>query len=239
MDAHIHHDLPGPQVLAADGALLAHGDYHDVRLLAEGREVLGAGVAEGDGGVFAVQHHGGGLAHHKASAHHHGPLAGEGHLIILQDFKARLCRAGRVADGAVGEDPGQRAVGDAVDVLFRGQCGADGAVIELLGQRAEEQTAVDGRVCVDLRDHVQQLLLRGIFGQEELLYLHADLAAAGQDAFLVGKIVRAGTHPHHGQRGGDAPRFQCRAPGGVCFVHGGHHRRAFQDRCHHITPPVV
>ena len=86
---------------------------------------------------------------------------------------------------------------------------------------------MDGRVCVDLRDHVQQLFLRGIFGQEELLHLHADLAAAGQDAFLVGKIVRAGTHPHHGQRGGDALGFQLLAEQSVALVHGGHKRRTF------------
>ena len=94
----------------------------------------GAGVAEGDGGVFPVQHHGCGLAHHEAAAHDDGPPAGEGDIVEFQDLKTGLRRAGRVADGSVGEDTGQRAVGDAVNVLFGRECGADGPVIKLSGQ---------------------------------------------------------------------------------------------------------
>ena len=150
VDAHIDHDLAFAQAVAADEALPPHGNDHDVGLFAEGGQVLGAGIAERHRGVFAVQHHGGGLADHEAAAHDHGPPTRERHLIILQDLQTGLCGAGRVADGGVGKHTGQRTVRDAVDVLFRGQRRADGAVIELPGQRAEEQTAMDRRVCVDL-----------------------------------------------------------------------------------------
>lgn len=136
MDAHIHDDLTGPQMLCADEAHLAHGHHHNIGLTADIGQVLGAGIAEGDGGVFPIQHHGCGLANHEAAAHDDGPLAGEGNVVEFQDLKTGLRRAGRVADGSVGEDAGQRAVGDAVNVLFGRECGADGPVIKLFGQGA-------------------------------------------------------------------------------------------------------
>ena len=232
MDAHIHDDLTGPQMFCTDKAHLAHGHHHNIGLTADIGQVLGAGVAEGDGGVFPVQHHGCGLAHHEAAAHDDGPPAGEGNVVEFQDLKTGLRRAGRVADGSVGEDTGQRAVGDAVNVLFGRECGADGPVIKLFGQGAEEQTAVDGGVCVDAGNDAQQLFLRSVGGQKELLHLDAHFRTAGHDAFLVGEVIGARTHPDDGQRGDNALFPQCGAAGGICFVHGGHDGRTLQNGRH-------
>ena len=227
MDAHVHDRLTFPQAVRAHSAHFAHGDHHDVRLPAHFRQVPGAGVAQGHGGVFPVQHHGGGLAHHKAAPHHHGTLAGKGDAIILQNFHAGLRGAGGIAQIGVREYPGQRTVRDAVNVLFRAQSGADGAVVELLGQRAEQQTAVDAIVRVHLVQYTEQLLLCGVGGQHELLDSDPYLAAAGHYAPLVGEVVLSLAHPHHGQRGGDALGFQLLAEQSVALVHGGHHRRTF------------
>ena len=206
MDAHIHDGLAFAQAVGTHRAHLAHGHHHYVRFPAEGGQVLGAGVAEGHGGILAVQHHGGRLAHHQAAAHHHGALAGEGNAIILQNFKTRLCRAGRIAEIGIREHTGQRTVRNAVDVLFRGKGRAHGAVVELLGQRAEQKAPVDGVIGVHFGDDLQQVVLRGIGGQQELLYLS--------------------------QRGHHALCLELFAQCGVAFVHGGHHRRALQNRCH-------
>ena len=135
--------------------------------------------------------------------------------------------AGGIAQVRIREHTGQRTVRDAVDVLFRGQCGADGAVIELLGQGTEQQTAVDGVIGVDLGQHLQQVLLGGVGGEQILLDCHADLSAAGHDAALVGEIILPFAHAHHGQRGDDALCLELFAQGSVCFVHGGNHRCAF------------
>ena len=97
MDAHVHDGLTFPQAVRAHSGHFAHGNHHDVGLLAHLRQIPGAGVAQGHGGVFPVQHHGGGLAHHKAASHHHGTLAGKGDVVILQNFQARLRGAGGVA----------------------------------------------------------------------------------------------------------------------------------------------
>ena len=226
MDAHIHDRLACPQAVRAHSRHLAHGHHHDVGLPAHFRQVLCAGVAQGHGGVFPVQHHGGGLAHHKTAAHHHGTLAGKRNVIILQNLHAGLRGAGRVAQFGVREHPGQRSVRNAVDVFFRAQGGADGAVIELLGQRAEQQTAVDAVIGVHLIQYPEQLLLCGVGGQHELLDCDAHLAAAGRHAPLVGEVILPLAHPHHGQRGGNALGFQLLAECGIALVHGGHHRRA-------------
>ena len=232
MDAHVHDHLPLAQMLSTDGAGLAHGHHHDVGLTADLRQISGAGVAEGDGGVLSVQHHGGGLAHHKTAAHHNGPPTREGDAVELQDLEAGLRRAGRVAEGRVGKDTGQRAVGDAVDVLLRRKGGADSAVVELPGQGTEEQTAVDGGVSVDAGDDAQQLLLRRVGGQKKLLHLDAHLGAAGHDALLVGEVVLPCAHPDDGQCGDDALFPQRGAAGSVCFVHGGHDGRTLQNHRH-------
>ena len=226
MDAYVHDRLACPQAVRAHSRHLAHGHHHDVGLSAHFRQVLGAGVAQGHGGVFPVQHHGGWLAHHKAASHHHGTLAGEGDAIILQNLHAGLRGAGGVAQIGVREHPGQRTVRDAVNVLFRAQGGADGAVIELLGQRAEQQTAVDAVVSVHLVQYPKQLLLRGVGGQHELPDCDAHLAAAGHHAPLVGEVILPLAHTHHGQRGGDAFCLQLFAECRVALVHGGHYRRA-------------
>ena len=226
MDAYVHDRLACPQAVRAHSRHFAHGHHHDVGLLAHFRQIPGAGVAQGDGGVFPVQHHGSGLAHHKAAPHHHGTLAGKGDVVILQNFHAGLRGAGSIAQIGVGEHPGQRTVRNAVDVLFRAQGGADGAVIELLGQGTEQKTAVDAVVCVHLVQYPEQLLLRGIGRQHELPDGDAHLAAAGHYAPLVGEVILPLTHPHHGQRGGDALGFQLLAEQSVALVHGGHHRRA-------------
>ena len=226
MDAHVHDGLTCPQAVRAHSGHLAHGDYHDVGLLAHFRQVLCAGVAQGHGGVLPVQHHGGGLAHHKAAPHHHGTLAGKGDVVILQNFHARLRGAGSIAQIGVREHPGQRTVCDAVNVLFRAQGGADGAVIELLGQGTEQKTAVDAVVGVHLVQHPEQMLLCGVGGQHELPDGNAHLAAAGHHAPLVGEVILPLAHTHHRQRGGDALGFQLLAECGVALVHGGHHRRA-------------
>ena len=105
--------------------------------------------------------------------------------------------------------------------------GADGAVIELPGQRAEEQTAVNGLVRVDFFNDFQQGALSGIGGQQKLPDGYAHLAAAGHDAPLIGEVVLPLAHPDHGQGRGDAFGGQCRTAGGVCLVHGRHHGRAF------------
>ena len=80
---------------------------------------------------------------------------------------------------------------------------------------------MDGILCVHLGDHLQQIVLRSIGGQKKLLYLHADLAAAGDHAALVGEVVLPLTHTHHGQRGSDAFCLELLTQRRIAFVHSG------------------
>ena len=106
MDAHIHHGLAGTQAVSTHGAHPAHGHHDHIRLLADLGQVLGAGVADGHGGIFPVQHHGGGLAHYQAAAYHHGAFAGEGNIVVLQNLQAGLRGAGSITQIGVGEHTG-------------------------------------------------------------------------------------------------------------------------------------
>ena len=65
-----------------------------------------------------------------------------------------------------------------------------------------------------------------------VLSLDAHLRTAGHDAFLVGEVIGARTHPDDGQRGDNALFPQCGAAGGICFVHGGHDGRTLQNGRH-------
>ena len=131
VDAHIHHDLTFPQAIGPNGSPPAHGDHQHIGLPAEGGQVPGAGIAEGHSGIFAIQHHGGRLAHHQAAAHHHGPLAGQRHVVIFQNLKAGLGRAGRISQFRVRKYSCQRAICDTIDILLRVKCRANRTVIKL------------------------------------------------------------------------------------------------------------
>ena len=239
VDAHIHHDLTFPQAIGPDGSPPSHGDHQHIGLPAEGRQVPGAGIAEGHGGVLPVQHHGSGLAHHQAAAHDHGPFAGQRHVVVFQDLKAGLRRAGRITDGHVGEHTSHRAVRDAVHVLFRSKRLLDPAVIEPLWQGPEDQAPVNRCIPIDLPDHIQQFLLRNIFRQMELPHLHANLTAPGDDPLFIRNVILPRADPYHSQCGHDALFLQRGTARGVCFVHGGHHGRTLQDLSHFLLLSLI
>ena len=91
---------------------------------------------------------------------------------------------------------------------------------------------MDGGVCVDAGNDAQQLFLRSVGGQKELLHLDAHFCTADHDAFLIGEVIGAFAHPDDGQRGDNALFPQCGAAGGICFVHGGHDGRTLQNGRH-------
>ena len=78
---------------------------------------------------------------------------------------------------------------------------AGSLVVEVLGQRAEHQNAVNALVLVERTDVVHQLLLARVLGQHDLTDRDADLLAALERAALIGQIVLARTHAQNGKAG--------------------------------------
>ena len=64
-----------------------------------------------------------------------------------------------------------------VHVLFRVDMLHDERFVQVLRQRRLHQNAVDLRVCVQLFDKRQKLLLRGVFRQDVFLGVNAGLGA--------------------------------------------------------------
>ena len=207
VDGDIDHDLAGAHEVLGQGAQHAGCGHQDVCAAGDLGGVDRLGVADGDGGVLLHQHHGCGLAHDQGAADDHGALALAVDAVVVQDLHAGLGGAGREAQilavlkhACVGQ------VGHAVHILGRIQLVADLVLIRLqvLGQGAEHQHAVDAVVGVELLDLGDQGLLGHVLGQHELLHLNADQLRAGHSALLVGQVGRVLAAAENAQLRGDA-----------------------------------
>ena len=201
VDAHVQHDLARADALCADHAGLTGSDHENVRLTADGGQIFAAAVADGHSRVLGEQQQGDRLADDEAAADHDHALALDGHVIMLEQRHAGRGGAGRIAAVGAGVDRGERAIGDAVHILSRVEGAAGGLVVEVLGQRAEHQNAVNALVLVERTDVVHQLLLARVLGQHDLTDRDADLLAALERAALIGQIVLARTHAQNGKAG--------------------------------------
>ena len=164
-------------------------------------------MADGHGGVLLHQHHGGGLADDKRTADHHGVLALAVDAVVVQNLHAGLGRAWREAQiRAILEHAGVGQIGHAVDVLAGVELVADLVLIRLqvLGQGAEHQHAVDGIVGVQLFDLRDQRFLGHVLGQHELLNLDANQLRACHRALLIGQVGRILAAAENAQLRGDA-----------------------------------
>ena len=116
---------------------MADGDDEYLGFAAERGEVFRLRVADGDGGVALEQHHRDGLADDEAAADDDGALPRQLHAVVVEHVDAGLRGAGSEADLLAGVEPRHRVFRDAVDVLFRRERAADGAVVDVRRQRAQ------------------------------------------------------------------------------------------------------
>ena len=86
--------------------------------------------------------------------------------------------------------PAFEKIGHAVDVLRSGQMVADLVLVglEVLGKRTEHQAAMDGAIGVDRLDLRNQVFLRNVLGQNELLDLDADELGSSRCALFIGQV---------------------------------------------------
>ena len=161
------------------------------------------------------QQHGGGLAHHRAPADDHRLLAGAVNAVVVQNLHAGGGGAGGEAQGLAHEHAGVGAVGHAVHVLAGIQTVADLVLVRLqvLGQGAEHEHAVDLVVGVDAVDDFQKVPLGHVLGQDELLHRHAQGLRPLGGATLIAEIVGPLAAADDGQGGLYAPGLQGLAVG--------------------------
>ena len=180
-------------------------------------------MADGDGGVLGHQHHRGRLADNERAADDNGVLALAVNAVVIQDLHAGLRGAGGEAKLLAGEDARVGKVGHAVDVLAGSQMVADLVLIglQVLRQRPEHQAAVDGIISVDGLDLRDQVFLRNVLGQNELLNFDADQLCAGGRALFVGQVGGVFTAADDGQLRADALFLQRGDSRLQLFVHRG------------------
>ena len=95
--------------------------------------------------------------------------------------------------------------------------------LQMLGQRAEQQTAVDGVVGVDGLDLIDKGLLGHILRQHELHHVHADQLGTGGGALFIGQIGGILTAADDGQLRRHALFLQRRHTLLQLLIHGGGH----------------
>ena len=148
---------------------------------------------------------------------------------MLQQHRHRLRRAGGEAQRPAQIHTGGGGAGHAIHILFRQQPVTDLRlrVPQMGRQGPQQQTSVDGAVCVDSIDGVQQLLPRCRIRQGTDLDLYAAQCAAFQCAPQVRAVrfVLAAAQDHQLRRH-SLPRQRCRAP----FQFFGQGRRRFSAR---------
>mmetsp|Transcript_15525 Transcript_15525/g.33698 ORF Transcript_15525/g.33698 Transcript_15525/m.33698 type:complete len:222 (-) Transcript_15525:405-1070(-) len=160
VDAHVNDCCPGLDPRALHHLGLTACSNHNVRLSADLLSVGCPGVHHGDGGIAVLEQQGRWQAHDVGAAHHHGPLAGNGDLVALQQLNAALGCAGH--EQGVAPPHGQAAdvLGvEAVHILLDADGVQDGLLVDVLGQRQLDQDAVDLGVSVVPLDHLQHVLL--------------------------------------------------------------------------------
>ena len=120
---------------------------------------------------------------------------------MLEQRHAGRGGAGGITALGAGVRGGHGTVGDAVHILFRVERRARRLIVEMLGQRAEHQHAVDLLVRAQRVDVLHQHLLRHVLGQDDLTDGDADLFAALERTALVGQVILACTDAQDGEAG--------------------------------------
>ena len=213
--AGVDHDRAGLDPLAPDQLGPTDGRDHDVGLGHELGQPAGLGVADGDGGVAAEQQHRGGLAEDRTAADHHHVLAGDGHLVGVQQRDDAGRRAGREGLLVAVRHVQERVGGDAVDVLAPADRVEHGALVDVRRHRVLDQDAVHAVVGDQIVDGLHHLGGGALRGQIAPQRVDADLTTAVH------------LHPHVGVRGGvvaDQHGGEPRRPPGRLAV-GAHPRR--------------
>lgn len=144
VDAHVDDDSAGLDHIAGDKALAAHGGHQNIGGGADLFQVLGLGVADGDGGVLGQQQQRGGLAHDVGAADDHGIFTGDLGAGGLDHADAACRGAGQIA-GLADLHAAHVDGRETVHILLRRDGVDDGLLVDLLRQGQLDQDTVYGR----------------------------------------------------------------------------------------------
>ena len=182
---------------------LAGGGDDDIGLAGLGGQVLGAGVAQGDGGVLAAagKHQANRATHGHAAADDHGFGAVKFNAEAAQQVQAAVRGAGQgciLVEHELAQVDGVQAVG----ILFGVDALEDGVFIQVLRQRELDDVAGAGVIGVELINDGLEFFLRNIGRQVLADGVDSELFAVAVLHFHIG--LGAGVFAD--QDGGEAGR---------------------------------
>ena len=151
IDADIEDGCAGLDELGGDETGTSDGGDEDVSATADGGQVLGAGVADGDGCAGVEQQHGQRTTDDIAAADDDGLLAFDGNVGAAQDLHASGRGAGDEA-GTLGAEIADVGGVEAVDILIRRDGEQDALGIDVGGQRKLDENAIDFIAGIELLD---------------------------------------------------------------------------------------
>ncbi len=240
VDPHVDHHRPGLDEFAGDHRRPAQGGHQNVRLGGHGRQVNGAGMADGHRGIGVLEQEGHGAADDVGTAQYHRATPLHRNAAAPQEFHDPRRRAGDEPLAPQTEIAHVHRV-ETVHVLVRVD-GPDYPVgVHPGGQGQLDQNAVDVASPVgEVQHRVKHRLLRGVGGQAQGLGVDARL---GTGLLLVADIDRRGrivAHQHHPQAGNSAAGFPQPVhlrPDLLADLAGD--QLAIQDLCRHVSPLSV
>ena len=147
--------------------------------------------------VAIEQKHAHGFANNQTAPHDNYALACNGNVVRVEHLDARRRRAGSISGASACKHRSHGAATNAVHI-FRGiERIANGLLIELLGQRAEHQTAVNRRIGVHPSDNIHKLFLGCVFRKRNGTRTNTQSSSALERRALIGQIVGARAHAHN------------------------------------------
>ncbi len=201
----IDDDLALADKFLGQAAQHAGGRNDDISLPADGSGIHSLGVAHGNGGILAHEHHSGRLANHQAPANNHSGLALAVDAVVIQNLHTGGGGAGGIAQILALKHTGVGHMGHRVHILAGGQPVADLVlvVLQMLGQRPEHQNAVNRIVRIHFVDHLQHILFGCILGQDVVLNSHAHFLGPLGRALFIAQIRGVFAQADDAQGGGD------------------------------------
>ena len=197
INAHVEHRLTGMEEIATIRFRAARGKNHHIAFAHDGRQVARTRMACGHRRVAIEQKHAHGFANNQATPHDNYALARNGNVVRVEHLDARRRRAGSISGTSACKHRSHGAATNAVHI-FRGiERIANGLLIELLGQRAEHETAVNRRVGVHPGDNIHKFFLGCIFRKRNGTRANTQSSSALERRAFIGQIVGARAHAHN------------------------------------------
>lgn len=196
-----------PDHISGDESGFTDGGDEDIGGPGNGWEILGAGVADGDGGVgeggFTEEEESGGFADDEGTTENDDMASFGRDVVTAEHFDDTGGGTGDESLRIFLDEAAEVGGGKAVDILVGGDSVEDGLLVNVVGQGRLDEDCVDGGVLVEGVDLLEQIAFGDGIGKSEEATFDAD----GGRFFLFGSDIKDGGGIFADADKGDAGRW--------------------------------